>query len=531
MPTGAEWITRNLEAAGVEVVFGLPGVHNLALWDALRRSSIRLVGVRHEQAAAYAADGYARATGRIGVALTTTGPGAANTLGAVGEAWASRSPILVIATDIPSGLRREGVYRGVLHETDGQADMFRPVVDLCCFGAQEIDAALSAVQTPPHRPVYLEVPTDELSSEVHERSRVFQYQADSGDSAADAGELLLAAERPVVWVGSGGRDAGDAIGELATSLCAPVLTTYGARGVLPPSHPCVVCLPPHAEPAGRLWDEADVVIAIGTDFDGMNTQNWLQPQPPKLIAVNLDGDDATKNYAADVTLVGNAAEVVADLVPQVQPRAGVDELARRLHRARGEACDGLDPRALRFLDALSFALPDDAVVVADMCIPGYWIGVYHTFHHPRKLLYPVGWGTLGFGFPASLGAALAGTGPTVAICGDGGFLFACGELATVAQERIPLTTVIVDDGGYGMLRYDQDLAGSERFGVDLVTPDFEAMAAAFGIRAQTVEGLDDDFGAALAEHVLDAEPSVLVARAEALTPPPNTSPNWYRKRA
>src|SRR6201991_3962568 len=128
MGTGAQVIVEGLERAGVEVCFGLPGVHNLALWEAVRQPTIRLVGVRHEQAAAYAADGYARATGRLGVALTTTGPGAANTLGAVGEAWAARSPILVIATDIPSGLRRAGEYRGVLHETDGQSAMFAPVV-------------------------------------------------------------------------------------------------------------------------------------------------------------------------------------------------------------------------------------------------------------------------------------------------------------------------------------------------------------------------------------------------------------------
>src|SRR3954464_12069227 len=127
MATGAERIVELLEAHGVEVCFGLPGVHNLALWQALADSPIRLVGVRHEQAAAYAADGYARATGRLGVALTTTGPGAANTLGAVGEAWASRSPILVLATDIPTGARRPGVWRGSLHETSGQSDMFAPV--------------------------------------------------------------------------------------------------------------------------------------------------------------------------------------------------------------------------------------------------------------------------------------------------------------------------------------------------------------------------------------------------------------------
>src|SRR6201990_1692906 len=129
MASGAHTIVGLLERAGVEVCFGLPGVHNLALWEALRESPMRLRGARHEQAAAYAADGYARATGRLGVALTTTGPGAANTLGAVGEAWASRSPILVIATDIASRLRRPGEYRGVLHEAHGQAAMVEPVVE------------------------------------------------------------------------------------------------------------------------------------------------------------------------------------------------------------------------------------------------------------------------------------------------------------------------------------------------------------------------------------------------------------------
>src|SRR3954471_14925068 len=172
MATGAERIVELLEREGVEVAFGLPGVHNLALWEALRGSPIRLVGVRHEQAAAYAADGYARATGRLGVALTTTGPGAANTLGAVGEAWASRSPVLVIATDIPSGLRRPGEYRGVLHETDGQAAMFAPVVKSTHVAleaetvAGAVAAAIASASTAPTRPAYLEVATDLLVAEV-----------------------------------------------------------------------------------------------------------------------------------------------------------------------------------------------------------------------------------------------------------------------------------------------------------------------------------------------------------------------------
>jgi acetolactate synthase-1/2/3 large subunit len=198
---------------------------------------------------------------------------------------------------------------------------------------------------------------------------------------------------------------------------------------------------------------------------------------------------------------------------------------------RAEACRALDARALRFLDAVSYALPEDAKVVCDMCIPGYWIAGFYGFHHPRRLQYPMGWGTLGFAFPAALGASLAGSGPTVSISGDGGFLFACGELATMAQERLPFTAVIVDDGGYGMLRYDQELAGDAPYGVDLATPDFAAMAESFGVPAETVEGLDDAFGEGLARHVADPEPSVLVAKAEMLVPPPTTSPNWYRKRA
>ncbi|HET8758563.1 MAG TPA: thiamine pyrophosphate-binding protein, partial [Solirubrobacteraceae bacterium] len=209
MATGAELIVTLLEDHRVEVVFGLPGVHNLALWEALRASSMRLVGVRHEQAAAYAADGYARATGRLGVALTTTGPGAANTLGAVGEAWASRSPVLVIATDIASTLRDPGAYRGVLHECTDQAAMFAPVTKSThrALAAEQFGAAVAqafeSVMEEPYRPVYLEIATDLLGARVTPEPlpaggvRTVVAGADV-DAAAEA---LGAAERPLLWIG------------------------------------------------------------------------------------------------------------------------------------------------------------------------------------------------------------------------------------------------------------------------------------------------------------------------------------------
>src|SRR5439155_3629628 len=200
--------------------------------------------------------------------------------------------------------------------------------------------------------------------------------------------------------------------------------------------------PPHVPEVGALWDEADLVIAVGTDFDGPMTQNWAMPQPPHLIAVNVDAEDAAKAYLPDVLLEADAREATELLAHQVEQRGGLEALTRRLGeldaRVRGEIGEK-DPDAFEFLDAFAGALPDEAIVVCDMCIPGYWLGGFHRPAKPRKLSYPLGWGTLGCAFPQALGAALAGKGPVVSVSGDGGFLYACGELATAAQEGIPLT--------------------------------------------------------------------------------------------
>ena len=536
-----------LEEAGVSIAFGLPGVHNLPLWRELNGSPIRLVGVRHEQTAAYAADGYARASGRLGVALTTTGPGAANTLAAVGEAWASRQPILVIATDIPSSARRPGVWRGMLHEATDQAAMFMPVVKeaIRVRSAGELGPAVArAAQTAlaaPARPVYVEIPTDLLSTEVGTApSRVVEGSGRVLDPAQiDRGQihralqLLDRARRPLIWAGGGALQsgAGDAVAALAERLVAPVILTFSAKGLLPPGHPCLLEASPHVPEVGDLWDEADVVVAIGSDLDGMMTQGWKQPQPPHLVAINVDPGDASKNYRPDVVVEADAGEAASALAERLGERGGLDSLRRRLrdlNRGVRERVAGEEPEASAFLEAIEVALPDDAVLVCDMCIPGYWLGGFHRTPAPRKLTYPLGWGTLGCAFPQALGAALAGAGPAVSISGDGGFLYACGELAAAKQEAIPLTAVIVDDGGYGMIRYDQDLHGDPREGVDLANPDFVALARAFGVRADSVDGLGEHFGMALKGHVALKEPTLLLARA-ALGPPPNVSPRWYRR--
>jgi acetolactate synthase-1/2/3 large subunit len=543
--TVADRLVATLEDLGVELVFGLPGVHNLAIWKAISGSSIRLVSVRHEQAAVYAADGYARASGNVGVALVTTGPGAANTLGATGEAMASSSPVVVIATDIPSTLRRDGVYRGVLHETRDQAAMFEPVtkaattvapgdpIGRCVAEAVQLASAANT------GPVYLGIPTDLLTQEASSAPAppppAEVRPAPDAALLERACDMLSKADVPLIWAGGGAlrSGAGEQVGLVAELLAAPVITTYMSRGLLAPEHPFLAPGPVHAPPIGALWDDADVVLAVGTDFDGMMTQNWLLPRPKALISVNVDEADANKNYRSDITLVGDARRVLESMLRRLDPVSRQHDVRDTLESIAREVSDYVladDPQAARMLEIFDRALPPDTVVLADMCIPGYWLAGFRRVPAPRKLAYPVGWGTLGFAFPASIGAALADAGPTVCVTGDGGFLFALGELATVAQEQIPVVVVLVDDSGYGMLRFDQIHAGDEPFGVDLVRPDFVALAGSFGVPASRVNGFGEEFEGELVRSVRAGEPHVLVVSA-ALKPPPTTSPRWYRRQS
>jgi thiamine pyrophosphate-dependent acetolactate synthase large subunit-like protein len=546
--TGADRLVEALVALGVDVVFGLPGVHNLSIWEAIAATDIRLVGVRHEQTAAYAADGYARATGKLGVALVTTGPGAANTVTATGEAWTVGSPIMIIATDIPTTIRRPDVFRGVLHECRDQAAMFGPVVKWShtiatadAVGEGVLHAAARALGGSPG-PVYLGLPIDTLTEAAPTAlnalplasspawSRKGLPVSTAGKDRAAAVALLNRAPRTLIWAGGGSIASGAsaAVQALAEKLDAPVLTTYGGKGILPSAHPLVVNASVLVKDVEALWDQADVVIAIGTDFDGMMTRGWGLKQPIELLVINIDADDASKNYAPTLTLEGDARTIIEDLLPEIEQRHGrqfvVDEL-RAIEDKVWSQIRTESPDAADMLDTLHHVLPDDGILIVDMCVAGYWSGGFHRVSGPRKFAYPVGWGTLGFGFPASLGSAAANVGPVVALVGDGGFLYACGDLATLAQEQLRVTLVIVDDGGYGMLRYGQIHAGLETRGVDLLTPDFDMMVRAFGLPVTTMVGFGQPFADALTAGIASGGPNVVVVKAK-LLPPPTTSVRW-----
>ncbi len=531
--SGAQAVAHALRSMGVETAFGLPGVHNLALWPALHDAGIRIVGSRHEQGTVYAADGLARATGGLGVALTTTGPGAANTVGAVGEAWASHSPVVVIATDIPTTQRRAGVYRGVLHESIAQAAMFVAVTkstidvaDADGIGAAIVTAATIA-RTAPTGPVYVGIPTDLLDLPAPVIDAPWGVRPDLPEpDLQPVLDAIAASERPLIWIGGGARDAGAQIGALATRLGAPVVTTYQARGVIGADHPQLVGAPPHEPPVIDLIERSDLAIVIGSDLDAMNTMAWRLPLPDRRVAINIDPVDAMKSYSMDATLVAGAliAGALADVVPAREPWAG--DLVKLVETLRDELRAAPETaESVAFLEHTEAALPAEAIVFADMCIPGYWLAGHYRVRASRSLHYPMGWGTLGFAFPAAIGAAVgrAAGRPVVSVSGDGGMLFAIGELATAAQEQLPLTAVVVDDGGYGMLRYGHD-PGAD-LGTELAPVDFAAVARGFGIEARTVDGAGDGYRAALTEAVASGAPNLLHVRA-ALYPPRSTSPRW-----
>jgi thiamine pyrophosphate-dependent acetolactate synthase large subunit-like protein len=540
--SGAVALVEQLEAIGVEVVFGIPGVHNLAIFDALRRSkAIRTVVVRHEQAAGYAADGYARATGRLGVLVTTTGPGAANAAAAMGEARASRSPVLHISTQVESRLLAGRGGRFSLHESPAQRELMG-AVGVWSATVARADAIPSMVLHAARKsfegrrgPSFLEIPHDLLAEPISARPEQPRSLATSTPpdekSIARAVSALDAAKRPAVWAGGGVISSGAAaeLAGLAEALDAPVVTTFAGKGSIPRGHPLSVGMPPHQPEVTRLLARSDALLVVGSDLDAMNTQGWRLPLPRPRVSINVVAEDARRNYAADIVVEADARLAVEALTLRLSKRrrgAGARRVSTmRQAAARAVRANKEFAAPFAFVERLEKLVPEDCVVLCDMAVPGYWTAAYYTPAAPRAFAYPMGWGTLGFAFPASIGVAAAGR-RAVVVCGDAGFLFAPAELATAFEHRLPILVVVVNDEGYGMLRFDEDERFKERFAVDLPGPDFVALARAFGLQARRVE--PDDLDDALKWGLARPGPALIEIRAR-WAPPLTTSPRWPLK--
>jgi acetolactate synthase-1/2/3 large subunit len=497
--TGGHVVAETLESLGAEVAFGVPGIHALAIWEGLRTSRVRAIGLRTELNAGFAADGYARVGRQPAPLLLSTGPGALISLGALMEAASAHVPVVAIASQIPSDLMGRG--RGYLHELPDQIASFAPVVKWTARAREPgavpelLAEAWQHALTPPSGPVFLEIPVDVLNGETDTAVDVgagyipplpLPPERELGEAA----RLLREAERPVLWAGGGGlRSGAEAeLAELARRLDAPVATTYMGKGAFPEDDPLgagCAC----DEPAFRvLLEEADVVLAVGTELGAETTAQYELTFRGQLIHVDAAPERIGATYPA-LGLVGDARAVLGALLDRIEARPGNG--AARAASVRERIAERLEAqdRALErgLLEAIRSAVPRDAITAWDMTILAYWAAAHFPALEPRRFLYPLGSGTLGYAWPAALGASIALPGtPMLAVVGDGGFLYGIQELATARQHALDVVVLVVDDGGYGILREYQRDSYDDTVAVDLKQPDFVSLAQAFGIASERV---------------------------------------------
>lgn len=532
--TGGHVVVESLEALGAEVVFGIPGTHSLSIWEGLRTSPIKAFVLRTELDAGFAADGYARASGRPATLVLTTGPAALMALAALMEAATVHVPVVAIASQIPRELIGRG--RGYLHELDDQLASFEPVVKWAARAerAEDIPTLLAEAwrraQAPPSGPVFLEIPVDVLRGETShdvpgELDALVPSVSAPRNAVAEAARLLEGAKRPVIWAGGGVQRsaAWDELAALAERLQAPVATTYMGKGTFPEDHPLALGSACACPAFLEFLAAADVLVCVGTELGAETTAQHTLRFSGSLIQIDADPARIGATYPA-FGLVGDARATLATLTDEVAtPPVATGGGAAAAYELRERITRGVEAQARPLerglLDTIRTVLPRNAVHAWDMTILAYWAAEFFPALEPRRFLYPIGSGTLGYAWPAALGAAVAFPDrPTLSVVGDGGFSYGLAGLATARQHALPIALLVIDDGGYGVLRRHQRHAYGETYAVDLVQPDFAALAGAFGVpaRMSTPEDLAVDLEWALT--VTGPAVVVLPARLETFTP-------------
>jgi acetolactate synthase-1/2/3 large subunit len=522
---GGHVVAESLAALGAEVAFGVPGIHSLAIWEALRTSEIDVYGSRTELCAGFAADGYARSTRRPAPLLLSTGPGALNSLTALMEAASAHVPVVAISSQIPREMVARG--RGYLHETADQLASFRPLVKHAAR-AESADAipdlmaeAWRVALTPPSGPVYLEIPVDLLTAPaagatVTELAAPPSRHPAGREAVAAAAAVLEEAQRPVIWAGGGvlRADARTELTELAERLQAPVATTYMGKGALPDEHPLAAGCGCDEAALQDLLSGADVVLCVGTELGAETTGQYALRFGGRLIHLDAAPARIGATYPA-LPLVGDAKLTLRALLPGLSARPPADA-AQRVAALRRRIQTGLEAQGrdaeVALLRTVERVLAPDAITAWDMTILGYWAAPHLHLGTEQQFLYPLGSGTLGYAWPAALGAAIGHPGrPVLAVVGDGGLQYALAELGTAAQHHLGAKLLVVDDGGYGILREYQRDAFGQTTAVELPGIDLAAIAAGFGVPVRTtgLEDLEENLIWALAQ----SGPAVVVLRA------------------
>jgi acetolactate synthase-1/2/3 large subunit len=496
-----------LEAYGIDTVFGIPGNHTVQLYRGLGRSRIRHVSPRHEQGAAFMADGYARASGKPAACFLISGPGLANALTPMMQALADSIPMLVVSAVAARSELAMG--EGRLHEVPDQ----RAMASQCArfshtlMDARELPKVLArafAVFTSARPgPVHIEIPLDVIVQDACDVSarpweKVFPVAA-AAEGIRILARRLTAARHPCLLVGGGAVNAAPALRVLAERLHIPVVTTVNAKGLLPPGHPLLVGGSPSLGSVREFIADADCVLALGTEF-GETDYNmlFLGDLPPLqwLCRIDVDPAQLCRNVRADLALCGDTAESLAALLLELE-RSGGDgvigdgpqRVARARERIAAETHVSAEMRS--FFDVLQSALPG-LCLVGDSTLPSYYAVWQYEAPAPRRYFHSAtGAGTLGYAIPAAIGArrALGTDTPVVALIGDGAAQFTFMELMAAVQENLPIIVLLWNNQGYREIRSGMLASDVSPVGVDIDPPDFIAAARALGCDARRIESL------------------------------------------
>ncbi|MGW6456780.1 thiamine pyrophosphate-binding protein [Streptomyces sp. NPDC055078] len=533
-PTGGEALADALAEAGVRHVFTIASVHNLPILDAIRRrTEIDVITMRHEQAVVHAADGYARSSGGVGVAIVSTGPGTANAMGGLFEAVSACSSVLLVTGQ--NERRRATRGTGSLHDAPRQTEMLASITrGTWTLGPSDdpgavVRAAVARTRTPVPGPAVIEVPIDvqygPVAAPAAGRPPIRSSPPVNRDAIARAAAALRGASTPLVIAGGGVVRSGASgrMTALAERLSIPVLTSVEGRGSIREDHPLSLGSTATGPSMRALLEEADVVLAVGTHFRELWTGSWTIPVPRRLVHVDIDPGVLGLTYPTEVAIAGDASAVldalIAEIPPGEQPRRApwLGRAARAAEETRAMllARVGSDHEAV--MRTIRSVLPDDAPLVRDSTVPAYaWGDSLLPVLVPGTSIRPVS-AAIGPGLPLAIGAAIASGARAVAICGDGGILLSIGELAVLAQYDVPVTVCVFNDSCFGVLKgIQQATFDGPPANVDLNAPDFVALAQSFGVPASlstSAREFDEQFTAAARStgpHLIEIDMHALV---------------------
>ena len=534
MKTGARTLIEALQREGVDTIFGYPGGVVLPIYDELYDSSIRHILVRHEQAAAHAADGYARASGRVGVCLATSGPGACNLVTGIATAYMDSIPIVALTGQVPTGLLGNDAFQesditGITMPVTKHNYLVKDVADL----DRVIQEAFYIARTGRPGPVLVDLPKDVTTSQMKSGGTVpktvslrgyqptYEGHVRQIDKALD---LIARAERPLIYAGGGVVLSGASaeLLEFMETAAIPVTTTLMGLGAVPGDHPlCLGMLGMHGtQSANYAVTECDLLLAVGVRFDDRVTGK-IETFAPNAAIVHIDIDPAEigKNKKVDVPIVGDVKAVLQALLRRMKKRGETANWVARINNWKAQyplsySDDGrLHPQYV--VEQLSDVLKGEGIIVSEVGQNQMWTALYYNFTKPRTWITSGGLGTMGYGLPAAIGAHYARPDmPVVDVAGDGSIQMNIQEFGTVAQYDIPVKVVILNNMYLGMVRQWQELFYDRRYSYTELPPvDFVKIANAYGIEGLKVEEKDGVRGAIETALATDG-PFVLDFRVE-----------------